>query len=124
VAALNAAPASKKDATFNVELPTFVVIGFRIPPSWLEVSCECDGPLPYNRIKRAWISKVGHDTPADKVGIKVGDTLLAIGHEATGAMTGVSLHDNLRRERDPGTRLELTIQTPGSAQRTVVIVFK
>jgi C-terminal processing protease CtpA/Prc len=115
---------SAKDREPHVELPTFVVIGFRIPSSWLEVAYECKGPLPFNLVKRVWISKVGHGTPADEVGIKVGDTLLAMGSETVDTMTGVSLHDNLRRDRGPGTRLELTIQTPGKKERTVAIIFK
>ena len=120
--ALTAAPEPAKEAP--VKLPTFVVIGYMIPPAWLQVSWECKGPLPYNLVKRAWISKVGPDTPAAKAGLKVGDTLLAIGNTAVEAMSGERLRALLKLERGPGTRLEFMIQTPGGEKRTVAIVFE
>lgn len=122
VAGLAAAPEPAQTAP--VKLPTFVVIGYMIPPAWLEVSWECKGPLPYNLVKRAWISKVGPDTPAAKAGLRVGDTLLAVGNTAVEAMSGERLRALLKLERGPGTRLELTIQTPGSEKRTVAITFE
>ena len=104
-------------------LPTLVVIGFRIPTSWLEVSWECNGPLPYNKVKRAWLSKVGHGTPAEKVGMKVGDRLLAIGSEPVESMSGERLRSILEFERDPGSKERFAIQTPGTEKRIVVIQF-
>lgn len=106
-----------------VELPTFVVIGTRIPSSWLEVAYECKGPLPIDRIKKAWISKVGHGTPAEAAGLKVGDVLLSFDGHPTESMTGFSLHDSLQQERSSGTHLEMVVQTKGTEKRTVAIVF-
>ena len=105
-------------------LPTFVVIGFRIPTSWLEVSWECRTPLPVSPVKRAWVSTVGWGTPAAKAGIRVGDQVLAIGGEEVGQMGGESLRTVLQRERDAGARLEITVQTPGREKRTVTILFE
>ena len=107
-----------------LELPTFVVIGTHIPSSWLEVAWECRGPLPINRIKRAWISRVASDSPAAHAGFKVGDALLAMGETRVETMTGYSLEENLRREREPGATETFSIQTPGQKERTVVIVFE
>jgi membrane-associated protease RseP (regulator of RpoE activity) len=107
-----------------VELPTFVVIGTHIPSSWLEVAWECRGPMPIDRIKRAWISRVASDSPAAHAGFQVGDALLAMGETRVESMTGYSLEQNLRREREPGARETFSIQTPGQKERTVVIVFE
>ena len=104
-------------------LPTMVVVGTRIPSSWLEVSWLCRGPMPIDRVKRAWISKVQTDSPAADAGFKVGDSLLAIGGVSVETMGGISLEMNLRRERDVGTREEFTLQTPGKLPRVVAIVF-
>lgn len=122
VIGMNAKPKEKTEGP-AVELPTFVVIGTRIPSSWLEVSYECEGPVPILPIKRAWISKVGSGTPAEKAGLKTGDLLLSLDGRTTASMTGISLHDNLRQERSSGTRLEMTVQTRGAEKRTVEIVF-
>ena len=121
VVVLGAAPDASKEPT--LVLPTLVVIGFRIPTSWLEVSWECNGPLPYNKVKRAWLSKVGHGTPAEKVGMKVGDRLLAIGSEPVESMSGERLRSILEFERDPGSKERFAIQTPGTEKRIVVIQF-
>ena len=107
-----------------VVLPSFVVIGHQIPTSWLEVSWECTTSLPFSPVKRAWVSKVGWETPAAKVGIKVGDRLLAIGGVEVGSMGGEILHALLQLERDAGTRLEFTLQTPGREKRIVAILFQ
>jgi hypothetical protein len=106
-----------------VELPTFVVIGTRIPSGWLEVAYECTGPSSLWPIKRAWISKVGQGTPAEDSGLKVGDTLLSFDDHPTAAMTGESLHDTLRREHSSGTLLKMIVQTKGAEKRTVAISF-
>jgi S1-C subfamily serine protease len=113
-------PASKEPV---VVLPTFVVIGTRIPSSWLEVAWECRGPMPIDRVKRAWISKVQAGSPAAEAGFKVGDNLLAMGSIPVEAMSGVTLQSNLQREREFGTREEFILQTPGKEKRTVVILF-
>ena len=107
-----------------VVLPTLVVIGHQIPTSWLEVSWVCKTELPFSLVKRAWISKVGWGTPADKAGIKRGDLLLAIDGAAVGDMGGERLHALLQLEREAGTRLELTLQTPGHEKRTVPILYE
>ena len=105
-------------------LPTLVVFGTRIPSSWLEVSWECRGPMPIDRIKRAWISKVMAGSPAADAGFKVGDTLLAMGSVPVETMSGVSIEMYLKREREFGTREEFTLQTPGKEKRIVAVVFK
>ena len=106
-----------------VELPTFVVIGTRIPSSWLEVAYECTGPESFSPIKRAWISKVGQGTPAESAGLRAGDALLSFDGHPTNAMTGFSLHESLKQERGSGTRLEMIVQTKGAEKRTVAIIF-
>ncbi|HEY4247051.1 MAG TPA: PDZ domain-containing protein [Lacunisphaera sp.] len=118
-----AKPRKKTDEP-TVELPTFVVNGTHIPSAWLEVAWECKGPMPIDRIKRAWISKVASGSPAEKAGFKAGDTLLAIGDMKVDAMNGYSLEQNLKRERQPGARENFTVQTPGQKERIVVIVFE
>ena len=117
-------PAKMKPKEPVVVLPTFVVIGTRIPTSWLEVAWECRGPLPIDRIKRAWISQVRPGSPPAKAGVKVGDLLLAIGSYSTDQMTGYSLQMNLDRERPEGSKEEFTLQTPGGEKRTVTIIFE
>ena len=107
-----------------VVLPPLTVVGHQIPTSWLEVSWVCKTELPFSLVKRAWISKVGWGTPADKAGIKRGDLLLAIDGAAVGDMGGERLHALLQLEREAGTRLELTIQTPGHEKRTVPILYE
>jgi len=121
-----AAPGKSREKTEGptVVLPTFTVIGTRIPSSWLEVSYECKGPTPLTQIKKAWISKVGRGTPAETAGLKTGDILLSFDNQATDTMTGFSLEKSLRTERAVGTRLEMIIQSPDAEKRTVVIVFK
>jgi S1-C subfamily serine protease len=114
----------QKTGESTVELPTFVVNGTHIPSAWLEVAWECKGPMPIDRIKRAWISKVASGSPAEKAGFKAGDTLLAMGDLKVEAMTGYSLQQNLKREREPGARENFTVQTPGQKERTIVIVFE
>jgi len=108
----------------TVVLPTFVVLGTRIPSGWIEISWECKGPFPISPIKRAWLSKVQADSPAAKAGFKIGDTLLAIGRIPIEQMTGISLHADLKREREIGTREEFTLCTPGEEKRTIVMVFE
>ncbi len=105
-------------------LPTFVVLGTRIPDSWLEVSWECKGPFPIDRIKRAWISKVQSDSPPARAGFKVGDALLVMGGVSVETMTGFSLQANLKREHEVGTKEEFVLKTAGEEKRTVVIVFE
>lgn len=124
--AVSNAPGKSKEKPEGptVVLPTFTVIGTRIPSSWLEVSYECKGPTPLDRIKKAWISKVGRGTPADTAGLKTGDVLLSFDQHPIDTMTGYTLDDSLKREREIGTRLEIAVQTPGKEKRVVVIVFK
>ena len=119
----DAKPRQKADEP-TVELPTFVVNGTHIPSAWLEVAWVCKGPMPIDRIKRAWISKVASGSPAEKAGFKAGDALLAMGDMRVEAMTGYSLEQNLKREREPGARENFTIQTRGQKERIVVIVFE
>lgn len=119
----DAKPRKKSDEPV-VELPTFVVNGTHIPSAWLEVAWECKGPMPIDRIKRAWIAKVASGSPAEKAGFKAGDTLLAMGDIRVEAMNGYSLEQNLKREREPGARENFTVQTPGQKERTIVIVFE
>ena len=107
-----------------VVLPTLVVIGFRIPTSWLEISWECTTPLPFSLVKRAWVSQVGRGTPADKAGIRKGDQLLAFGGVEVAKMGGETLHALLQLEREPGAQLEFTLQTPGREKRKVVVRFE
>ena len=104
-------------------LPTLVVTGYTIPSYLLKVTWECDNPLPFCPIKKAWISKVGFGTPAAKLGIRRGDILLKFDGHTMGQMTGDMLDRALTRWRAPGAHLELTIQTPGEKERKVVIVF-
>lgn len=107
-----------------VVLPALVVIGHQIPKNWLEVSWECTTPLPFSPVKRAWISKVGWGTPAEKAGIKVGDQLLAVGGLVVGKMGGETLHALLQLERGAGAQMEFTLQTQGHEPRTVAIRFE
>ena len=121
-----AAPGKSKEKPEGptVVLPTFTVIGTRIPSSWLEVSYECKGPTPLSKIKKAWISKVGRGTPAEAAGLKTGDILLSFDNQATDTMTGFSLEESLSTERVIGTNLEMIVQSPRAEKRTVVIIFK
>ncbi len=107
-----------------VVLPTIVVIGHQIPTSWMEVSWECANPLPFCPIKRAWISKVGWETPAAKAGVKRGDELLVYDRRGIGKFTSEDLRADLLRGRNVGDRLELVLQTPGQEPRTVAILFE
>ena len=107
-----------------VVLPTLVVIGHQIPRNWLEVSWECMTAMPFSPVKRAWISKVGWGTPADKAGIRRGDRLLAVGGMEVARMGGETLHSLLQLEHDAGTILEFTLQTPGHEKRSVAIRFE
>ena len=115
---------STKPKETTVVLPTFVVFGTRIPAGWIEVSWECQGPFPFSRVKRAWLSKVQADSPAAKAGFKRGDTLLAIRTVQVEMMTGIALDAELKREREFGAREEFSLQTPGEEKRTIVMVFE
>ena len=107
-----------------VVLPTLVVVGYQLPSSWVEVSWRCRTPAPFSPVVRAWVSKVGRGTPAAEAGIRAGDRLLAIGGVEVGSMGGETLHALLQLERDAGTKLEFTLQTPGQEKRVVTILFR
>ena len=104
-------------------LPTLVIVGHRIPSYWLEVTWECANPLPLCPIRKAWISKVGFGTPVADLGIKKGDILLEFDGKKMGGMTGDMLQGALKQWRAPGAHLELTLQTPGEKERSVLVVF-
>ena len=115
------APSGAKEPV--VTLPTYVVMGHRFMSSWLEVAFECKGPFEISPIKRAWISGVKAESPVDKAGFKVGDNLLSMGGVPVRSMTGLSLPLALKRERNDGERETFVIQTPGKAERTIVITY-
>ena len=115
---------SAKPKEPTVVLPTFVVVGTRIPAGWIEIAWECQGPFPFSRVKRAWLSKVLADSPAAKAGFRRGDTLLAIRNVQVETMTGVALEAELKREREFGAKEEFLLQTPGEEKRTVLMVFE
>jgi S1-C subfamily serine protease len=116
------AAAAVKDAP--VVMPEIIVIGKKIPDGWFTVSWRCNGPLPLDRVKRAWISNVLPDSPAAKAGVQIDDTLLAIGDVPVERMTGGMLRWNLQREREAGTKEEFWIKTNGGEKRLFVVRFE
>ena len=105
-----------------VKMAEIVVIGKKIPSGWFTISWRCKGPLPLDRVSRAWVSNVLEEGPAAKAGVKRDDTLLAIGNVPVVEMTGVSLRWNLEREREAGTQEEFLLKTADG--RTWVFVVK
>jgi S1-C subfamily serine protease len=104
-------------------LKPIVVHGSSIPSGWLTVSWDCKGPLPIDRVKRAWISNVLAGSPADKAGFSIDDTLLALGGVPIETLTGVSLRWNLEREREPGTEEQFLLQSPDGERHLVTMKF-
>ena len=74
-----------------VVMAEIVVIGKKIPSGWFTISWRCKGPLPLDRVSRAWVSNVLEDGPAAKAGVKMDDRLLANGNVPVVKMTGISL---------------------------------
>ena len=101
-----------------------VVLGTKIPSGWFTITSECRGPLPLDRIKRAWVSNILVDSPPAKAGLKIGDGLIAIGGTSVDAMSAMTLRWHLEREREPGAREEFIFQKPDGAKWVFVAKFE
>lgn len=107
-----------------VKMAEMVVIGKKIPSGWFTISWRCKGPLPLDRVSRAWVSNVLEEGPAAKAGVKKDDTLLAIGNVPVEKMTGVGLRWNLERERAAGTQEEFLLKTADGRRWVFVVKFE
>ena len=107
-----------------VKMAEIVVIGKKIPSGWFTISWRCKGPLPLDRVSRAWVSNVLEEGPAAKAGVKMDDTLLAIGNVPVEKMTGVGLRWNLEREREAGTQESFLLQGADGTQWVFVVKFE
>lgn len=107
-----------------VKMAEIVVIGKKIPSGWFTISWRCKGPLPLDRVRRAWVSNVLEEGPAAKAGVKRDDALLAIGNVPVVEMTGVSLRWTLEREREAGTQEEFLLQAADGRQWVFVVKFE
>ena len=107
-----------------VVMAEIVVIGKKIPSGWFTISWRCKGPLPLDRVSRAWVSNVLEDGPAAKAGVKMDDRLLAIGNVPVVKMTGISLRWQLERDREAGTQEEFLLKTANGREWVFVVKFE
>jgi carboxyl-terminal processing protease len=66
------------------------------------------------------VTDVIADSPASKVGLKAGDTILKVDQTDASAFTVATLRERL--EKEPGTKIDLEVQDEGGVHEVVLVL--